>query len=195
MLNIHIGGTMKTENRSVKRTKKMIRLAFIELLGEKKSFENITVSDICDRANICRSTFYYHYDDVYFVAEEFENELIEKLTLYFVEIEEQTAKEYELCIKKVIEFLKENEEIYRKAIVSSDVKYFVEKLKLIMSKKVFEESTSLPFSTNEKEKYAQIRFLSNACVDIMVDYFKGNIKLTLDEVGDLIINFLNNLKE
>ena len=50
------------------------------------------------------------------------------------------------------------------------------------------------FSKNKAEKYAQIRFLTNACVDIIVDYFKGNLLSSLDEVGKIILSFLNKLK-
>ena len=57
------------------------------------------------------------------------------------------------------------------------------------------ELAALPFSQNKAEKYAQIRFLTNACVDTMVDYFKGNIDLSLDEVGGVIIDFLNNMRK
>ena len=49
---------MKKEYRSTARTKKMIREAFVELLGEKKSIESITVGELVDRANIAKSTFY-----------------------------------------------------------------------------------------------------------------------------------------
>ena len=185
---------MKKEYRCVTRTKKMIRVAFVELLGEKKNMETITVGELAERADIAKSTFYNHYDDVYAVAEEFENELIEKLSATLDEIEVKNATEYEEYIRKVIDFLKENEDIYRKAITSSDIRFFIEKLKAIISKKVFEESAVLPFSQNKAERYAQIRFLTNACVDTMVDYFKGTLDMTLDEVGELIISFLNRLK-
>ena len=185
---------MKKEYRCVTRTKKMIRVAFVELLGEKKNMETITVGELAARADIAKSTFYNHYDDVYAVAEEFENELIEKLSATLDEIEVKNATEYEEYIRKVIDFLKENEDIYRKAITSSDIRFFIEKLKSIISKKVFEESAVLPFSQNKAERYAQIRFLTNACVDTMVDYFKGTLDMTLDEVGELIISFLNRLK-
>ena len=185
---------MKKEYRCVTRTKKMIRVAFVELLGEKKNMETITVGELAERADIAKSTFYNHYDDVYAVAEEFENELISELSATLDEIEVKNATEYEDYIRKVIGFLKENEDIYRKAVTSSDVRFFIEKLKSIISKKVFEESAVLPFSQNKAERYAQIRFLTNACVDTMVDYFKGTLDMTLDEVGELIISFLNRLK-
>ena len=185
---------MKKEYRCVTRTKKMIRVAFVELLGEKKNMENITVGELASRADIAKSTFYNHYDDVYAVAEEFENELIEKLSATLDEIKVKNATEYEEYIRKVIDFLKENGDVYRKAITSSDIRFFIEKLKAIISKKIFEESTVLPFSQNKAERYAQVRLLTNACVDTMVDYFKGTLDMTLDEVGELIISFLNRLK-
>ena len=85
--------------------------------------------------------------------------------------------------------------LHKEAITSSDIRFFIEKLKAVISKKIFEESAALPFSQNKAEKYAQIRFLTNACVDTMVDYFKGNIDLSLDEVGEVIIDFLNKMKK
>lgn len=185
---------MKKEYRSLVRTKKSIKAAFIELLGEKKNIEMITVGELAERADIARSTFYNHYDDVYAVAEEFENELIQKLSDVLDEIETENVIGYEDYIRKVIDFLKQNENIYPKAIVSSDIRFFIEKLKCTISKKVFEKSVVLSFSQNKRERYAQIRLLTNACVDTMVDYFNGRIDMTLDEVGELIIGFLDRLK-
>ena len=49
--------------------------------------ETITVGELAERADIAKSTFYNHYDDIYAVAEEFENELIAKLSAVLDEIE------------------------------------------------------------------------------------------------------------
>lgn len=185
---------MKKEYRCTARTKNKIRAAFVELLGEKKNMESITVFELAARADVAKSTFYNHYDDIYSVAEEFENELILQLSTVLDEIELERSTEYENYLKQMIDYLKANETIYRKAITSPDVKFFIEKLKTIISKKIFENSTTLPFSPNEAERYAQIRFLTNACVDTMVDYFKGNFALSLDEVGSVIIGYLSNMK-
>ena len=89
--------------------------------------------------------------------------------------------------------MKVNEETYRKAILSQDIRFFIEKLKAIISKKTFEESLEFPFSKNKTDKYVQVRFLTNACVDTMVDYFKGVINLSLDEVCSVIIAYLKKL--
>jgi len=169
----------------------MIKEAFVELLGEKKNMETVTVEELVRRADIAKSTFYNHYDDIYSVAEEFENELISELSSVLDEIEADRATEYDVYIKKSLEFLKKNEELYRKIINSAEIKFFIEKLKQIISKKIFEDSKVLPFSQDSAERYVQIRFLTNACVDTIVDYFKGTFDACIDDVGDVILFFLN----
>lgn len=51
-------------------TKQAILLAFLELAAEKP-VDKITVKEIADYCQISRNTFYYHYQDVYQVLEEF----------------------------------------------------------------------------------------------------------------------------
>ena len=50
-------------NRRTAYTKTAIRRTFFELL-EEKDFDKISVREICQRADINRSTFYRHYDGV-----------------------------------------------------------------------------------------------------------------------------------
>lgn len=45
-------------------TQALIRKAFTELMSEKP-IESITISELCKRASINRSTFYNHYTDLY----------------------------------------------------------------------------------------------------------------------------------
>ena len=59
-------------------TKKAIMDSFLHLL-EKKSLEKITVRDIVDDCGINRNTFYYYFQDIYAVLEEYCDLLIEKL--------------------------------------------------------------------------------------------------------------------
>ena len=50
------------QDRRSKRTRHLLSAAFVELLREK-GYNAITVSDIIERANVGRSTFYSHYRD------------------------------------------------------------------------------------------------------------------------------------
>lgn len=69
---------LKTDRR-VTRTKRMIRDAFTQLL-EEKGFEEITVKDITEKADINRGTFYLHYESKYDLLEKSETEILEEMT-------------------------------------------------------------------------------------------------------------------
>ncbi|MCW3790064.1 TetR/AcrR family transcriptional regulator [Paenibacillus sp. LS1] len=51
-------------DRRVVKTKQAIFQSFISLIAEKH-FEDITINEIADRANINRGTVYFHYSDKY----------------------------------------------------------------------------------------------------------------------------------
>ncbi|QPC82932.1 TetR/AcrR family transcriptional regulator [Phototrophicus methaneseepsis] len=56
------------EDRRIQRTRNLLRDALLSLI-EEKGYDSITVSDIADRANVARTTFYMHYsnkDDLLF---------------------------------------------------------------------------------------------------------------------------------
>ena len=73
---------MKTNDLRVIKTRNALYNALIELMKEK-TFEEIKVSDICDKALINRSTFYSHFEDKYqllsSLIDELKNSLIEEL--------------------------------------------------------------------------------------------------------------------
>ena len=69
--------TVKVDRR-VTRTKRAIKYAFAQLLGEK-DINDITVSDIAEYADINRKTFYNYYAGVYAVVDEIENDIIERI--------------------------------------------------------------------------------------------------------------------
>jgi hypothetical protein len=50
------------EDRRTQKTKKFLADALKELI-EEKGYDNVTVQDIIDRANVGRSTFYAHYEN------------------------------------------------------------------------------------------------------------------------------------
>lgn len=52
----------KKEDRRIQRTRILLSEALIDLIIEK-GYEAITIQDIIDRANVGRSTFYFHFQD------------------------------------------------------------------------------------------------------------------------------------
>ncbi|MGN0154952.1 MAG: TetR/AcrR family transcriptional regulator [Lachnospiraceae bacterium] len=63
------------EDRRVRKTKKAIQDVFCEMTKEKKLNE-ITVKELCAKADINKSTFYLHYRDIYDLANSIQSILI-----------------------------------------------------------------------------------------------------------------------
>jgi len=66
------------ENRKTRYTRQVIREAFLELL-KVRPIEKITVTRICEIADISRGTFYLHFNDPYDLLERLENEFLANL--------------------------------------------------------------------------------------------------------------------
>ncbi|WNQ12863.1 TetR/AcrR family transcriptional regulator [Paenibacillus aurantius] len=53
---------MSKVDRRIQKTQEALKKAIIELMSEKE-FDDITIQDISDRANVSRGTIYLHYQD------------------------------------------------------------------------------------------------------------------------------------
>lgn len=77
---------MNENDRRTKRTQKMIRDNFIELMSQKPINE-ITIQELADRCDINRRTFYLHYNDIYDLLGKTEDYVIEHFSIMLTEFE------------------------------------------------------------------------------------------------------------
>ncbi len=71
-------------NQRTVQTENKIKWVFLNLLGEK-DISRISVSEICSRANIHRTTFYVHYKDVADLMDHLVAEMYQQMIDIFVE--------------------------------------------------------------------------------------------------------------
>ena len=65
-----------------KKTKKLIQQSFLEIL-ETQSFDTIKISDITNKANINRGTFYLHFEDKFDLMDEVRRQLNSKFIAFY----------------------------------------------------------------------------------------------------------------
>lgn len=75
--NFSCGKGIAMDNR-IEKTKRSIYNAFISL-REEKPLEKLTVKELCEAAEINKSTFYVYYRDVYDLSDKIEDEIVSKV--------------------------------------------------------------------------------------------------------------------
>lgn len=65
------------ENQRIRLSKKMLKSALMELL-KKKPVEKISIYELCETAQINRTTFYKYYGNQYDLLSDIENDIFEK---------------------------------------------------------------------------------------------------------------------
>lgn len=179
----------KEMNRSSEKTKKAIRLAFAELLKEKKELKKIFVSELVQRADINRGTFYIHYDNIYNVAEEFEAEIIESLS-----IEKISFKSIDLYFDEVFNYLKENETIYKMLLVSDAPLLFLRKLNKQTTNTLYEILNNNSEVKKSKSLQFDVSFFVDGILNQILKYFTDdNFAYTLNDIRQYMEKYFNIL--
>ena len=104
------GEASRANNRIIRRTKIALQNSLIELM-KTKSILRISVKEICDAADVGRSTFYAHYDSHYDLLEQIETECIssfeEKLSMN-EPLRKYNTKEITQIFEKMLQFIADN---------------------------------------------------------------------------------------
>ncbi len=109
------------EDRRVRKSKRAIKKAFIQLLKEN-NLDRITIQQISDLADVNRGTFYLNYEDKYALLDEMENEQIEEIKGFVdirkMDLSTKTSDRFihdfaNIIIKKVITHIEHNIEFYQ----------------------------------------------------------------------------------
>lgn len=108
---------MNNQDLRVQRTKKALITTFSDLL-ETKSFDNITIQDLCEKANVRRSTFYRHFNDKYDLLNHIVGTLIEYFrTLHLPEIDPKDPRQFfNKFMKDILLFISDNKTMVKSVI-------------------------------------------------------------------------------
>jgi len=168
--------------RATARNRRRIQEAFAELLAERGSLQNITVTELAERAEITRGTFYNYYDNIAQVGAELQNELEERLFEVYEDLD--TLEGIEKYIDQVFVFFKSQEGVYRELFSSNTSTDFLRQLEDGMSRRVL--SVMQNYGVTAKSAKTELLFTVSGATAIVSKYYRGEISLTLDEIGDYL---------
>lgn len=164
------------------RNRHKIQEAFAELLAERGSLSNITVTELAERAELTRGTFYNYYDNIHEVGVELQAELEKRLFSEYDNL--STLEGVEQYIDEVFNFFEKQECIYRELLASDASLDFLTQLENSMSQRVL--AVLHKNGVTDKNAELDLLFTTNGAIAIVRKHYRGEIKLSLDDIRDYL---------
>lgn len=168
-----------SNNKKRKKSQEQIEKIFLQLI-QKKNIENITVSEICNIANLNRSTFYSNYIDIYDLANKVKIQMSEEFGNFFESKNvKMTADSYLIMFN----YIKENQIFFRT--------YF--KLESICPDKPQNYHVELAekYYGNKNIDY-HIEFFRNGLNAVIKKWLKSGCKESPEEINEIIVTEYQN---
>jgi AcrR family transcriptional regulator len=170
--------------RNAVRSKTMIRQAFLELLQEKP-YEKITVTDIAQRADLNRSTFYAHDPDVQGLIEEIEEEIINRSMQLLSEVTCQNIfQDPKIFLQILVQPVEENKKLYQLLVQSDYAGRQLYRINEAFASYVL-NSPEIPENLRSSKYFAvRINFFIGGIINTYYQWLTGELDCSLDDIAE-----------
>jgi AcrR family transcriptional regulator len=165
----------RTQDRRVRRTRRALREAMLDLM-EEKGYDQVTIEELTDRADIGRTTFYLHYgakqDLLLEQFGELLDQLVEQLSQIPLSSWQQTGESFSVedhpsrPICMIFQHAADNKELYQIVLQGEGVDQASERLQAIMTNAV---NTFLSLKLGEEGDQLTLQIP----VELFGNYFAG----------------------
>ena len=178
---MNVGGD---QNRSVRNTKKRLRESLMRLVL-RKQLASITVKELTSDADVNRSTFYFHYQDVKAMVKEMENSFFQDFSTTLSAIDQKSHDSITILVKCL-----ENHMDLCKIVLgeNGDIE-FLEQMKVIIEEKcsrIWKEA--VPEMSDADLKILD-SFLIGGAVSTLQDWVRDDYR----QPAEVIAQVLNRL--
>lgn len=169
--------------------------ALLSLL-EKKTFDYITVSEICAEAGVNRSTFYLHYENTWELLQETTKYVIDSFISYFPIDTKSIASKFMTCELKELNFInntylspylnyiKENRQIFS-AVLSHPSTFGFESIFQRLFHHIFNPILARFHYPDEERKYVMMFYL-NGLTAIIKEWIQDDCLKSTEEITMII---------
>lgn len=176
------------DRRSIK-TKRAINSAFIGLL-KQKSLKTITVSELSEKADLGRGTFYLHYKDIYDLYEQLEQNVFEELSELFDQNKPYiTSDNLKILMESIAIYINEKKDLILLLMNSNANGNVLYKIKDIFKEKLLDDDCYEQIS-----EYEQIEalFIVSGMIGVLEEWLLSKTDLSLRELTEILHGLLLN---
>jgi AcrR family transcriptional regulator len=171
---------IKSADRRVQRTRHALRDALISLL-EESGWDDINIQNLCERANVGRSTFYLHFQNKEELLVSGLNDLRSGLRAQAA-AEKHGAPDSLPFVRGLIEHVYEQRTLFR-AIIGRRSGHVVQKCFREMVNQLVEEEISLPVAG--WQQVAGTRYIAGALVELLAWWVDAGNARSAEDIEQL----------
>lgn len=180
----------KTEDRRVRKTKRLLRDGLARLMKEKP-IKSITVRELSELVDINRGTFYLHYKDIYDMVESIQNEIFDEFNRVFEEHEaDGTERTFVSILTEIFEHIAAEADIVMALIGKNGSALFVDRLKNVVKKRCL----SAMYYEMNADKTIELKYFYHFAVSgfigIFQEWLHGGMKETPKEMAEITANVI-----
>ena len=169
--------------------------ALLSLL-ENKPFEYITISEICEKAEVNRSTFYLHYENTSDLLKETTAYVIDNFVSYFsVDTESITTKFADCDLQDLkfvnekylhpyLSFIKENQRVFS-AVLSQPTAFDTEAIFHRLFDNIFHPILDRFHYPRDVQNYVMMFYL-NGITAIITEWLKDGCQKSIEDISAII---------
>lgn len=179
---------MNTKNNQRTRLSKiLLKNALMDLLSEKGSVTKISVRELCERADLNRSTFYAHYSEPKELLEEVEAELLDATREHLQKIGAENDTGAHRYLLSFLIYIKENDKPFRTLLIDAGDPEFRSKF-MQQSIIQFVENLNISFP-KEQEQYIY-SYILNGSTGVIIQWMRSDYSIDENALVDLLF-FIN----
>lgn len=168
----------KSSHKNAARSRHLIKQAFAELLNEK-DISKITVTDIVERANISRGTFYAHYLDVYDLYAAIQSNIVETINEAIDELGmENIILDPTQAITFGINLLEKNKNYYKLFLTSSHGEKLIRRVISLAEEKFAHIIESYLPAEDVPEHICHMYYTLGGIRNVLIHWFMNSIDMT-----------------
>ena len=184
-----------TCNRNARRTRALVEGAFLELMKEKP-YTKISVREITEKADINRSTFYLHYQDIYDLLDQVEAGVTDSVAeaIRRIRREDYVPGKHPFHVQVFQELMK-HEEIFRILFSKNGDIDFIYKLATTMGDGLYEGWSSYYGDQIPKEMEMYVSYVAFGMMGLLLKNLQLNAEWPPEKMGHLAGEVTNWLDE
>lgn len=174
-------------NQRTRLSKILLKNALMDLLSEKGSVTKISVRELCERADLNRSTFYAHYSEPKELLEEVEAELLDATREHLQKIGAENDIGAHRYLLSFLIYIKENDKPFRTLLIDAGDPEFRSKF-MQQSIIQFVENLDIAFP-KEQEQYIY-SYILNGSTGVILQWMRSDYSIDENALVDLLF-FIN----